>query len=751
MKLTYRYDQIAELFGQEAVSDQPIYSVAYDTRRIFDGTHQLFFALSGDTRNGHDYLHDAYKKGVRHFVVSNPETLTNYNDVHVAVVPNTLDALMQFAHWHRSKFSIPVIAITGSYGKTTCKEWLSELLEGEKHVTRSPKSFNSRLGVALSLLEITDQTEIAVIEAGITHPGDMKILKDMILPTHGVFTGLGMAHRSHFTDEQEHLDEKLLLFADCKLFVYPSSVSLKVPNGKKISTEFEPDKEPVQHDRLLKRNEVLAASMAREFIGEETIQLRLPWLENPSMRLEVIDGVSGNVIINDGYQLDAESLQYALQFQLAKSEGRSRVVVLNAQPSEEIDSVLKEFSPDHVHYFGGEQPSIPNYENTCILVKGKRSSELGNWISQLKQHPHQTFVQIDLTAIRDNIQSYRSRVPESVRILSMVKAYSYGSDATKIGRFLADLGIDYLGVAYTNEGIELRNAAISSPVLVMNADSHTFRNCILHQLEPAVYALNQLEEFIRECILLGVSDYPIHIKLETGMHRLGFEEKDIPELISKLNAQPEVRVQSVYSHLAESDVPNSSYTDQQIEQFDRLSSLILDGLPYSVMRHLLNSEGVVNYAYAYYDMIRLGIGMYGISSQYSWKEQLKPSISWHSEVSQVKVLQKGDTVGYNCAFVAEKETTIAVIPVGYADGFRRALGNGRGGVYIKNSFCKTLGNVCMDMIMVDVSGIDAQPGDFVEIVGHQQSLETIASLCDTIPYEMLTGLSSRMQRIYLEG
>lgn len=369
--------------------------------------------------------------------------------------------------------------------------------------------------------------------------------------------------------------------------------------------------------------------------------------------------------------------------------------------------------------------------------------------NKLRLRNHQSFLEIDLEAIRKNINAYNDQLPANTKILCMVKASSYGSDATKIGKFLTRLGVDYLGVAYTDEGVELRNAGVTVPILVMNADIHSFGACIDHDLEPAIFSIIQLEELVKELIARNQINYPMHIKLETGMHRLGFEESELNHLISYLKAQPEVYIKSVYSHLASADDPSNLFAQKQIQTFEKLSSILKEELPYDFLKHLLNSEGTVHYPNAAYDMVRLGIGMYGISSNAEFQKNLTPSFKWKSVVSQVKTLSTGDSLGYGQAFIAKYHTQSATIPVGYADGFRKSLGNGIGSVYVNGNKCSVLGNVCMDMIMVDVTGIEAKPDDTVEIIGTHCSIQDFARLLDTIPYEVLTSFSQRLPRVYI--
>lgn len=751
MKLSYSYSEIAAFFNQSGSSNETIETVAYDTRKLTNGSHALFFALEGTFRDGHDFISDAYQKGVRHFVVRKTDALNDLDGVHCIVVTDTLQALMDLAHFHRKQFDYPVVAITGSYGKTTVKEWTSELLSAKFRVIRSPKSYNSRLGVALSLLEMSHHSNVAVIEAGIAEPGDMKILKDMIEPTHGIFTGIGQAHRENFQDEEHHLAEKISLFEGIQLVVYHSDAHLTLENG--LSTNSEGLKPVLEHfpysDIVLRKNCSLAVTLAQSLgLSNQELTEGVKQLHPLAMRLETFDGIHGNTIINDAYQLDPDSLRHALEYQMSTAGDKPKVVIIgdeNNQPW--VTQMVQEFAVEKLifHQAGDEFPN--EIQNRSILIKGTRSSKMEQLAALFRLQKHQTHLQIDLKAIRSNIRTHLSRIPATTKLLCMVKAYSYGSDAKKIGLFLEQTGVHYLGVAYPDEGIELRKNGIHLPILVMNCPDDSFEACVEHHLEPAIYSLRQLENFIHALIGKGASSYPIHIKLETGMHRLGFEENEIPALIAKLKAQPEIRVKSIYSHLADADNPDSPHAQLQIERFDRLSTQLQAELPGEILRHILNSEGVANYPDASFDMVRLGIGMYGISGNL----ELEPAISWFSTVSQIKQLTTGDAVGYGRSFIAEKDVKIAVIPVGYADGFRRVLGQGMGGVYIHGNYCPTVGNVCMDMIMVDVTHTEVQENDRVELIGEHQSIQELAQKLNTIPYEIMTAFSPRIHRVYLDN
>ena len=756
LKLAYAYNDLSFLLANTTSKNASIIrSVAFDTRRIYNGQDVLFFALKGNFRDGHDFIKDAYDKGVRHFVVRQAGVTSGIGDANEIVVEDTLDAMMKLAAHHRSLFDCPVVAITGSNGKTTVKEWLTVLLGKQFNVARSPKSYNSKLGVALSLFEMNKDAQIALIEVGVSSHNEMKNIRELINPSHGILTSFGSAHRELFKSESEHLKAKLELFSTLPSFIFPEHTIENPPsNGSCIpENNFDDVLESFPfNDRINRQNARLAIAMAN-ILGLElkTIESSVKELSSLALRLESYEGKNGNSIINDTYNLDPESLRHSLEYQLAHCQGKERVVLIglnseNKEEEEKISTIIQEYSPSQLLFHYPETKHKYAFENASILIKGNRQSRMEIVAREFKKNNHQTYLEIDLKSIRHNINYYKSLIEPQTKLLCMVKASSYGSDAKTMGKFLEGMGVDYFGVAYADEGIELREKGIKTPILVMNCEERSFAQCIDYELEPAIYSLEQLDKFIKELINRSKVNYPIHLKLETGMNRLGFSESDVNALMGIIKGQPEIAVKSVYSHLAESDSSASEFTLFQISEFKRLSQIIEDKLPYSFMRHLLNSDGIQNYPQGQYDMVRLGIGMYGVTEN----RNLRPAISWASSVSQIKKVAKGASVGYGRSYIAEKDITVAIIPVGYADGLRRALGNGKGGVYIGECYCSIIGNVCMDMVMVDISQANVKEGDLVEIIGEHQTMESIAQNSNTIPYEIMTGFSKRVPRVYLD-
>lgn len=754
MNLRYSTQQIAEILEVEKPTiSSEIAVIEFDSRRIIFGEKTLFIALEGNFRDGHDFIEEAYQKGVRTFLISQKRDTFQWNDAHFLLVENVLDALVRLAIFHRNQFKIPVVGITGSYGKTIVKEWLNTLLSSKFNVARSPKSFNSKLGVAMSIFELNDSSEIGIFEAGIGAPDDMPILQQMIQPTHGIFTSIGTAHLANFESEKQLIEEKIKLFAFSDNWIYCDE-KLAFSKGKKINAEDFSTTFPKNWVDFQKENGVLAMEMAKNLgIKMNEITTKIPKLQPLANRMEAFEGHSNSWIINNTHQFDLENLKDALSFQKLTAKEKNRVLIVGVENpvlwKEKINNLIADFQPIELVFLTKETEKI-SIEDKCVLVMGEKNHFVSSWVSGLQKQTHQTYLEIDLKSIRKNINEYKKNIEEKTRILCMVKASSYGASAKEMGAFLESVGVNYLGVAYPNEGIELRKSGVKLPILVMNADESSFVQLIENQLEPSIYSLTQLDAFVRVLIAQKQIAFPIHIKIDTGMHRLGFSEEEINAVINFVKSQPEVKIQSVYSHLATSDKQNSPFVQSQVDLFSTLSSQIIEAFPYAMIRHILNSEGIVNYPQHQFEMVRLGIGMFGISQNESWKKRLHPALSWTSSISQIKTLEKGESVGYGQAFIAQKKTKIATIPVGYADGFRRVLSQGKGRVFIQNQACAVIGNVCMDMLMVDISLLDCSVGEKVEIIGKNQSVEDFSRCVETIPYEVMTSFSGRLHRMFVE-
>jgi alanine racemase len=763
LKLNLQYSDFCQsISGDHLCGPQQfiIEKVVYDTRKIASSEGQVFFAIKGEFRNGNDFLNDAYRKGIRIFVISEIPNKPHKNAAYI-LVQDTLVALQNLAAQHRNKFKYPVIAITGSNGKTTVKEWLYHLLSDEMRIIRSPKSYNSQLGVALSLLEMHDKADLAIIEAGISKAGEMDALQKMIQPNFGIFTSFGSAHEEGFSSEEEHLEEKLKLFQSCKKTLVGPNIQLSKKQLTQINgmilNSVDYAKELVAFpytDKPSVFSGTLAIAAAKSLSNLNLDRIKsLPRL---AMRMETFEGRDNSIIINDTYNLDLDALEFSLEYQLAIAEGKERIVLVgldeaNQHREQDLIQIINKFKPDSYQFvFQGKNPKI-DVSNAVVLVKGTRKSEMEKLASRLRLKKHKTFVEINLSAIKHNIQVYKSQLKPTTKMLAMVKAQSYGAGLEKIGLYLEKQGIDYLGVAYPDEGVELRKAGIKVPVLVMNPVDEGFEDCIKNQLEPTVFSFEQLDELLRELIFQGVQNFPIHVKIDTGMKRLGFDFKELPRLMEVIQAQPEIAIKGVYSHLADSDNRRDKrFTDLQIRRFVDACNYISANYAGKFITHLLNSEGIANFPEAQFNMVRIGIGMYGVSSNPANAKKLRPVVSWKSTVSQVKQIQKGESVGYSRSFVSDKNMEIAIVPVGYADGFRRSLSNGVGSVVINGQMCNLVGRVCMDMIMVDVTKKFVKTGDRVELIGDKITLSQFAEKMQTISYEVLTSISKRVHRTYIE-
>jgi Alr-MurF fusion protein len=761
LKLQLSHSRLCNLIDGEFLNQTEgvIDVIVYDTRKITSDHPAVFFALSGKHKSGHDYCERAYKKGVRCFVVQQAIDLPQ--DACVILVENALRALQQLAQKHREQFAIPVIAITGSLGKTTIKEWLYFLIKDDFRVARTPMSYNSQLGVALTLLELNENHDLAIVEADISHPGEMFRLEEMIAPTMGVFTGIGKHYASNFDSEEHHLNEHLKLFKNAN-FTFIDQAYHSAFRRRKIEAIETSVAEWKSYgiERMNFPESRALCLKAAEFLGisPAVLKERISMLPSLSGRREVFEGINGNLIINDAYNIDIDALEQAMEYLMASKERTKKVVVLDLSYTDEAkkSEVLKladRFGPDKVFII--ENDNLPfellELSNAAILFKGSFRSNLKTLVKRFKQRKHETWVEFDLKAIVSNLRYFQSLCPAGTRTLVMVKASSYGTGDVKIPHFLQENGVDYFGVAYTDEGSTLRKNGIELPIMVMNTEENSFEDVVQYQLEPTIYAFDQLKRFVSFLDSTGYTGYPIHLKVETGMQRLGVASSELEAIIAFLNSHEAVRLKSVFSHLADADNEDDVFSREQIQRFKHNKSYIEETLQYSdeVLFHLLNSEGLLRYAQdASFDMVRLGIGIFGYAGNDS---NLLPSIRWSTTVSQIKELKKGESVGYNRRFIADKPTTIATIRLGYADGFRRDLSNGKGQVFINGQLCKVVGNVCMDMTMVDVTEVQCDVNDVVEIIGQHQTMKDFATLLQTIPYEVMTGINRRVERVYING
>lgn len=757
MKINYTYQEIAKITDAEilaANNNEQVKAIHFDSRRIFSGQGGVFLCLKSENQNGHDYIPQAYAVGVRTFLIDQEIDLTKYPKATFLRVTNTMTALQTWAAAHRAQFDCEVIAVTGSAGKTVIKEWLYSLLNPLKRINRSPKSYNSQLGVALSLFEMDEQTEIAIIEAGISHPGEMEQLAKMIQPTLGVLTSFSKNHRENFASESQHLTEKLKLFKSCRNLILPKAI-----DGSTELDYLDAQKHFVaENENLVTFNKALL-KLTLTAINIEVEENHYDHLPTIALRMETLEGVRENTIVVDAFIWSQDGLEQALSYQ-SNIQNKKRVLVCDPEELMRVDELaltdlLARFDLKYdqetngLRYFSNFEVLGP-IENSSILFKGN-SSKLKRGIIDFKKKNHVTVVEIQLDNLSHNLKFWKNRAGADTKILAMVKASSYGAELERIGHFFSQKEIDYLGVAYADEGIELRNQGISLPIIVMNSDVSSWNDMIANQLQPSIYSMDQLDSFVKELIYQDVQQYPIHIKVDTGMKRLGFEKTDKQSLLSFLHAQPEVKVMSLFSHLSDADnADDTSFTHHQYKEFITWKSALEESLSYSFDCHLLNSEGFSRFADYKMDMVRLGIGIYGITLDENLSKKLKPVLSWKSSIAQTKTLKKGDFLGYGRKFVADKDMQIGIVSVGYADGLDRKMGNQNGQLFINGKGCTIIGNVCMDMCMVDLGGLKISLPQEVEIIGKHQKIEEIAKICQTIPYEIMTGLSRRMPRIYIE-
>jgi alanine racemase len=810
-----------ELHSNEVGSEFQISSVSIDSRTIFDPESSLFFAIKTERNDGHRYIADLVHAGARSFVVSEySDEMRRFESCSFIVVRNSLTALQKLAAWHRSQFKIPVVGITGSNGKTIVKEWLFDILK-DRAVIRSPKSYNSQVGVPLSVWNLSSEYELAIFEAGISMPGEMQNLQEIIRPTVGILTNIGEAHQENFKSKNEKLEEKLKLFKTCDTLIYCKDQQLvheeiskrnagsemklvawsfrdenagiffscsENGDGTEIVAKFE-GKDfhvgvPFQDSASLENAAHCLAFVLSQYFADVRVLELFGSLQPVAMRLEMKEGINNCLLINDYYNSDINSVQIALGFlnNQARQPYPGKTVILSdiqqagipdEQLYQEVARLLHLYKTNRligigqgIRKFSGlfginasfydstsqflETIDASNFKQECILLKGARDFHFERISSVLQKKYHQTVLEIDLNAMVSNLNFFRSAIHPETKIMAMVKAFSYGSGMAEIARILQFHKVDYLAVAVADEGIELRQAGIDLPIVIMNPEEHSFENMIEFRLEPNIYSREIFESFRKVLQQHAVVRYPIHLKLDTGMHRLGFDSaEEVESLTESLLAQEEMVVRSVFSHLAGADeAVHDDYTQNQVQQFDKLSSLIVANLPYKVYRHILNSAGIERFPQYQFEMVRLGIGLYGISA--SGNIQVKCISRLKTSISQIRRISAGETVGYGRKGVVNGDAIIAVLPVGYADGYDRRLSNGVGKVYVKGTIVPVIGNVCMDMCMIDVSGMQVAVGDEVELMGEHILVSDMANSIGTIPYEVLTGISQRVKRVYLQ-
>jgi len=816
----YHIDRIASVlqavYLQQADTSCTIEHLLIDSRRVIHPPTALFFALSTSRRDGHDFIKETYSKGVRNFVVQATISTAQFPEANFLLVTNTLHALQQLATHHRSQFTIPVIGITGSNGKTIVKEWLYQLLSDHFSIIRSPKSYNSQVGVPLSVWQLQTQHTLAIFEAGISRKGEMQALQKMIQPTIGIFTNLGEAHADGFANAQEKLEEKSRLF---------SSASVIICSGENLAT-------PLFEQQQLYRwgtqgnNDVVLNSITKHavetsisysagstrdtivipFTDEASIEnaitclatclfLKIPisalkekfsLLRPVSLRLELKSGVHQTTIINDSYSADISSLIIALNMLQQQRQHPARTVILSdfqLTPEQQqstyasIAALLQSHQVNRLITVGEQTkqylvPLVPStmevrsfsstvellaefaalsFHNESILIKGARVFELNRVAQLLEQKTHQTVLEINLSAIARNVKAHQQLLRPSTRIMAMVKAFSYGSGSYEIANLLQFMKIDYLSVAFTDEGVDLRKAGITLPIMVMNPEPASFDALIEHNLEPELFSFAIFHAFEQYLEQEGINSYPVHLKIDTGMHRLGFMPEELTALGNLLAQKNIVTVQSVFSHLAASEDPGEDpFTLLQAKRFEEACNLLSSYLHYSFLRHLDNSSGSIRHPQLQYDMVRLGIGMYGISAA-AGTLQLEEAWQLKTTIAQIKTLEAGETVGYNRRGVITHTSRIATVRIGYADGYPRNLSNRTGWMLVNGHKAPVIGTICMDMTMLDITGIpDVVEGTEVLVFGEGLSINQLSSWSNTIAYELMTGINQRVKRVYFE-
>lgn len=819
--MKYNITQLANALGlKDSFSDYNISVLLTDSRILTYPEESLFFALHTRNNDGHKYIKSLYDKGVRNFVVEYiPEQMSSLTDVNFLIVDNVTQALQSIAQYHRQQFNIPTIGITGSRGKTIVKEWLYQLLQDKYNIARSPRSFNSQIGVPLSLWEINTDTTLAIFEAGISLPNEMQTLQKIIMPNIGIITNIGDEHNEGFDSIENKCKEKISLFKECDCIIFNSDNNIintalknELPNVPKFSwAQNNPDcdlfiskignntSSSIIHFRYNNSDNFIELPFTADYNIENAIhclalmlylridiaeiKTKIQQLKPANTRLNVIEGINNCILIQDSYTSDFHSLLPALNFMENRISSSSHTTVilsdvmhetmdndtlyksvaqlLNIKGINKIIGIGSEFSKQR-HNFGSNislytstQDFIDNittsdFDNEIILIKGAPHFNFEKITNALEARQHNTILEVNLDSIVHNYNIYRSQIKPETGIVCMVKASGYGAGSYELAKTLQSQGAAYLAVAVLDEGIDLRKAGITMPIMVLNPRVENYKLLFAYNLEPEIYNFDILKRIIREAECCGISNFPVHIKLDTGMHRLGFLEENMPQLIEILNSQSAIKAHSVFSHLATADCPGmDDYTLQQFDYFNRCCSQLQSGLKHRILRHILNSTGITRFPEMQCDMVRLGICLYGIPTMNDGSQDgLKPVSSLHSVVISIKEWPAGTTIGYSRRGLLKRNSRIATIPIGYADGLDRHLGNGNTHVYINGHRCPTIGNICMDVCMIDVTDVDCVPGDKVEIFGQNISVMEIAEKLETIPYEILTSISNRVKRVY---
>lgn len=851
--MKYTIEKITTLIGARRIGEtEAVVSwLLTDSRSLCFPEETLFFALRSGRNDGHNYIPELYRRGVRNFVVERGHfrlsDVTRVSDVtastgtggglagaNILEVVSPLEALQRLAERHRDEFDVPIVGITGSNGKTMVKEWLYQLLSPYKIVTRSPKSYNSQIGVPLSVWLLGGQTEVGLFEAGISQPGEMQALRDIIQPSIGVLTSLGTAHQENFRSMDEKCQEKLSLFHDAKVVAYNSDDNVVSRcmrksgyHGEKLSWSKEDPQAAMFIKKIERRNTVstlyyiykgkegtyhlpfiddasvecsIAAAVVALYLGvtPEELDVRMSQLEPVAMRLEVKEGQHGCTLINDSYNSDINSLDIALDFMSRRpdQEGKSRTLILSdiyqsgVTPHELYHRVMelavkrgvtkfigigKEIKrilaaegggqiagdqtaklPGTVAFFFDDVEEFLRSEvfkglrNEIVLIKGARDFGFDQITEMLEQKVHETILEVNLNAVVENLNHFRSYMKPDTKIICMVKADAYGAGAVEVSKTLQDHRVDYLAVAVADEGVTLRKNGITSNIMIMNPEMTAFKTMFDYDLEPEVYSFRIMDALIKAAEKEGITNYPVHIKLDTGMHRLGFDPvQDIDEVINRLKHQNAIIPRSVFSHFVGSDSDDfDTFSAHQFELFDTASKKLQSAFEHKILRHICNSAGIEHFPERQLDACRLGIGLYGVDSRDN--HIINTVSTLKTTILQLRHVPKDETVGYSRKGVLTRDSVIAAIPIGYADGLNRHLGRGKGYCLVNGQKAPYVGNICMDVALIDVTDIPCKEGDTVEIFGEHLPVTVLSDILDTIPYEVLTGVSNRVKKVYYQ-
>ncbi len=810
----YSLAEIAQLTHSvcEGNGNLKITKIQTDSRTSFDEISAIFLAIKGVRSNGHDFISDMYERGCRNFWVQQGENYPTFPDANYIISSSVLDAFQSLLTEYRKAYNNPLLAITGSNGKTIIKEWLYFLMKQQTTVVRSPRSFNSQIGVPLSLMLLDNKFKYGIIEAGISEVGEMSRLQTMIRPTVGIFSNIGDAHQQHFSSIEQKIQEKMLLFKDTQSLIYCSDYSTidkeakKLSNVNLVSWGFNKNAEHIVSTQINESNTTITASWKGEsfsftipcidkasienaihcFYALQVLNVNFDLalfneLPTVAMRLEQIAGRNNCVLINDSYNSDFQSVKIALQFLHQQHKNTSKTLVLSDVKQtgmnfdelySSIADLIREYSINRVigvgkdiskylkrylptgHYFKSTEVALQKFhefvfQNETILFKGAREFAFEQLVDQLQQQTHQTVLEVNLNAIVHNLNYFRSCLNANTKIMIMVKAFCYGNGSYEIANILQHNKVDYLAVAFIDEGIELRNSGITTPIIVMNPEYGMLSKLFDYGLEPNIHNFAVLDELKQLCASNPDKIFTIHLKMDTGMARYGFQPQQIQQLISEIKTIPNIHIESLFSHLVGSDDSQfDSFTMEQISLFENMTKQIMDSFPYPIMRHILNSAGIERFRDYQFDMVRLGIGLYGIS--FVNPQVCQPISTLKTFVSGIRTMKNDTSVGYSRKTILQRESKIAVIPIGYADGFNRKLSNGVGTVLIHGKEVPVVGNICMDAAMIDITDIpDVKLGDEVILFGKDLPITKMAEKIGTIPYEVMTSIARRVKRVYV--